>query len=175
MLSNVLLTCLSLLSVTTALPSSLGARSPTDTLSILVSRGIDPSGPIPSDATPLPNGGFSFAADSDASHWARAQALVKRGSSGLSITLWGDGHCGGPGAFFGNVQYGNSNVGERDFYLSVQYSGRALLDNEQMDLSKLVPNGSDKCARYVRTLGPRTPPGCYADGNSYSCMRLLTR
>lgn len=173
MLPNILL--LSLVSLASALSSPNASPSDAHALSTLASRGIDPLGPIPADATPLPNGGYSFSADSDTAHWVRAHnsPLSKRASSGLSITLWGLNNCGGPGAFFPNVEYGVSEVGGQDYYIGLEFKGRALLDNEQLDMSILLPAGQDKCAKYVTSLFGGSGAGCYAGLKAFSCMRLL--
>lgn len=169
MLRHLLLLSLSLLSVT-AFPT------PSETLAILAARGIDPRGPIPADATPI-DGGYTFAADSDAAHWSVAQAftpgstLGKRDSSGLSMTMWSTNSCGGSGAFFGNVQYGASQVGGLTYYQSIQFNGRALLSNEQADFSYINLLNGDRCATFQGSLGGRTPAGCYSVG-SFSCFRL---
>lgn len=172
MLLNVLLLSLSLLGSATALPSP----SPADSIAILSARGIDPAGPIPADAVPIPGGGFSFEADSDTSHWVRVQStsgLAKRQNSGLSMTMWAQAGCGGSGAFFGNVQYGASQVGSQSFYLSIQFPGRALLAKEQLDFSVINQLTGNRCATFVRTAPRQSGPGCFNEP-AFSCFRLFS-
>lgn len=167
MIFNVLILSLSLLGAATASPSASEAAG------ILSARGIDPFGSIPADAVAIPGGGFSFAEDSDTSHWVRVQnsALNKRASSGLSVTLWARSGCGGTGAFFSNVQYGVQSIGQQQ-YLAIEYRGRALLSNEQLDLSVDISGGADKCAHYVKSLPRSSGPGCF-NQPAFSCIRLL--
>lgn len=150
---------LSVIGLTTGLPSPSGSSA----LSILASRGIDPNGPIPSDVVPLPNGGYTFSADSNTAHWVRVHnaGLSKRAISGLSVTLWGGFTCDGNGAFFPNVEYAVSCLGAQEYYATVEFRGGALLGKEQMDFSRLVPGGADRCASYVESFVGGTPAGCY--------------
>lgn len=138
---------------------------------------IDFTGPIPSDATPLPNGGFSFTADSSAAIWARAQSslspLTARSNSGLSMTLWTAFGCGGAGAYFPNLQYGVQSVGPVTYYQSIQLNNRGLYGNEQLDFSQLRVQGGDKCADYQKSAPNGLGAGCHDEG-AFSCIRLLS-
>lgn len=62
------------------------------------------------------------------------------------------------------------SVGSQE-YFSIEYRGRALLGNEQLDLS-VDQGGADKCAKFVRTLPGGNAPGCYSQP-AFSCIRLL--
>lgn len=171
MLFKTLLLSLYLLGSATAYPSS-------STDNALLARSIDPSGPIPADAVPISGGGFSFSADSDTAHWVRAQTssgsdLTKRGSSGLSIAIWTNFGCSGSGAFFPNVQYGVQSVGSILYYQSIQFNGRALLGNEQLDFSQQLVLHGDKCAHYIGSAPNRLGAGCFDEG-AFSCFRLLS-
>lgn len=165
MIFNVILLSISLLGAATALPSPSVSEA-------LVARGIDPSGPVPADAVLVP-GGFTFAADSDAALWVRAQnaGLSKRDNSGLSITMWSLPSCKGSGSFIGNMPYDSPTVGQGQF-LSIQYNGRALLSNEQLDLSVENAGFSDKCAHFVKSYRSSDGSGCF-NGAAYSCIRLI--
>lgn len=169
MIFNVLLLSLSLIGSSTALPSASASNS----LAILAARGIDPSGPIPADAVALPGGGFSFAADSDTAHWVRAgnSDLTKRENSGLTVSMWSAPSCAGSGAVFPNMVYGQQSIGGLEKYISYEFRGRALLQNEQLDLSVIAFSGGDKCAKFVKTIKGGSAPGCL-NQVGFSCMRL---
>lgn len=150
--------------------------APTDDIfALCVKRGIDVAGPIPADATAIP-GGFTFTADSDASHWARAQVnlapqkLAKRINANIGIGMFTGDWCGGDGAWFDNVRYGNNNIGSRE-YKSVGISYRALRSDEQLDFSKTAK--SDKCGNYRYSAGKQTPVGCF-NSQPITCLRLTS-
>lgn len=145
-----------------------------DALTICAQRGIDVSGPIPSDATATENG-FTFEADSDASHWARAQIalatstdLTKREYANIGIGMFAQNNCGGQGAWFDNVQYDVQHVDHVNFF-SVGISYRGLRDNEHLDFSRL--QGSDYCGQYLYSAGFLTNVGCFSS-QAINCFRL---
>lgn len=174
MLFNTLLLSLSVLGAATA------TASPSASVDTLAVRDIDALGPIPADAVPMAGGGFSFAAGSDAAAWVRAHnaaidagsGLTKRQNSGLSVTLWEQAGCEGSGAFFPNVQYGQQSVGSLFYYIAIEYRGRALLANEQLDLSISVGLGTNKCELFRKSLPRQNGPGCF-NQPAFSCFRLL--
>lgn len=171
MLRKLLLVSLSLLSAVSATPTP----TTTDPLHILALRGIDPLGPIPADATPLPNGGYSFAADSDTAHWVLARdslPLSKRAVSGLSISMWSNPDCSGSGGFFGNVAYDRFHVGLITNYAAVLYNGRALLDNEQLDFYSVNTLNQDPCGIHVSTAARRSAAGCHVVGRPFGCFMM---
>lgn len=157
-----------------AAPTPAGDMS--DALAICAKRGIDVSGPIPGDSTAI-EGGFTFTADSDASHWVRAQfalapeQLSKRYHyANVGVGMFAQNGCTGDGAWFNNVIYGNQNVGGRD-YKSVGISYRALRSDEQLDFSS--KSGADQCAVYRYSAGKRTPVGCF-NSQVINCLRLTS-
>lgn len=185
MLVKLLLTTLTVLSTATALPAELTTHI-TESHRILARLGIDPSGPIPSDAVPMPGGGFSFEADSPTSHWVRVQpeiappadaaTLSERatsGYSGLSLTMWGGHLCDGSGAYVPNAKYGVQYVGDGPkWYNTLQWKGRALLSQEQLDISYVdSSHPSNKCGIFARSAKKGAPPQCFQTG-SYSCFNL---
>lgn len=92
------------------IPAAPVAVDLADAHSIAEARGIDITGPIPSDATAIP-GGYSFEADSDASVWVRAQlasstSLEKRQQANIGIGMFTAANCGGMGLWVENVRYG---------------------------------------------------------------------
>lgn len=174
MLPNLLLLTVALLGSASAfaVPSAYAA-----TYAILAARGIDPHGPIPLDAVPIPgtNGtGYTFEADSDTSHWVRTQHLSpKRDLSGLSITMWSFAGCQGGGSFFGNVQYfHNSITGSNKFYNAIDLQPRALLSSEKIDFSASNSKNLDPCGTYQFSSPKGMAPGC-RPLPGYTCFRLL--
>lgn len=75
--------------------------------------------------------------------------------------------------FFANVEYGVSLLGPRSDYQGVNYPGRALLNSEQLDVSKTPQGSADKCGLFLATLHGGTPAGCHQDFKLFSCVRLL--
>ncbi|KAL0631152.1 hypothetical protein Q9L58_009995 [Maublancomyces gigas] len=143
-------------------------------ISVCEQRGIDVRGPIPSDAKPT-EGGFTFEADSDAAHWARAQIalasspdLEKRAYANIGIGMFAQNLCNGQGAWFDNVQYDVQHVDHVNFY-SVGISYRGLRNNEHLDFSRL--SGSDWCGTYLYSAGFQTGVGCF-NSQTINCFRL---
>lgn len=137
-------------------------------------RGIDVRGPIPSDAKPI-EGGFTFEADSDSAHWARAQIMLasssdieKRQYANIGIGMFAQNFCKGQGAWFDNVQYNVQHIDRVNFY-SVGISYRGLRNNEHLDFSRL--SGRDWCGRYIFSAGSQTPVGCF-NAQTINCFRL---
>lgn len=175
MLVKILFTAFTLLSAVTALPTD-----PNESHRILKRLGIDPTGPIPSDAVLQPSGGYEFAADSPASHWARVQTntepptsmtLGKRGSPNLSMTMWQGGGCTGSGLYFANVQYHLQYFASNNYWYNSLQWGRPLLDQEQLDIStEDNKNLSDWCGVFMRS-APKRQSGCYHPP-SFTCFNL---
>lgn len=157
-----------------AVPSAYAA-----TYAILAARGIDPHGPIPLDAVPIPGTdgtGYTFEADSDTSHWVRTQHLSpKRALSGLSITMWSFTGCQGGGAYFGNVQYMQNSVSSsHNFYNAIDLQPRALLSSEKIDFSASMSANPDPCGTYLFSSPKGMGAGCRSLPG-YSCFRLLRK
>lgn len=175
---TLILLSLSLLGATSAIP----APSATNSLLVLASRGIDPTGPIPADATPLAGGGgYSFAADSDTAHWVLAAGAIpaspagtitKRDVSGLSISMWSENNCSGQGSVFNNVAYSVFQIGIKNTYTSSLYNGRALLTSEQLDYYSVNTLNGDACGIHVQTAANRSPAGCHGISRPFGCLRL---
>ncbi|KAL0636480.1 hypothetical protein Q9L58_004530 [Maublancomyces gigas] len=144
-------------------PMDLNAIS--NPLEVCAQRGIDVLGPIPSDAVPI-EGGFEFADDSDASHWARAQVAVatspdlkKREFANIGIGMFSSTGCTGRGAWFDNVQFTVQHATNVDLF-SVGISYRPMANGEHLDFSKL--NNGDWCGTYLYSAKANTPIGCFA-------------
>lgn len=147
----------------------------TSALTLASKLGIDPSGPPPSDAIPVP-GGFTFTADSDAAHWVRAQlslppaTLAARESSGMKVGIFVGSNCQGGGRYAENVDYNQQNVGDVNAeYHSILMATRQIRVNEQLDLS--LRSGSDLCAVFKGSVTGRGT-GCF-NQVPYSCFRLI--
>lgn len=167
--------------VATALAGALPAPGltpsveyPAGGLAICADRGIDVRGPIPSDAVPT-EGGFTFAAESDASYWAQAQIelagsadLEKREYANIGIGMFAQNGCGGQGAWFDNVQYDVQHIANLNLY-SVGISYRGLRNNEHLDFSRL--SGNDWCGSYLFSAGALTNVGCFST-QAINCFRL---
>lgn len=137
-------------------------------------RGIDVRGPITADAQPI-EGGFTFEADSDASHWARCQIalatspdLEKREYANIGIGMFAKDLCNGQGAWFDDVQYNVQSYATLNLY-SVGISFRGLRNNEHLDFSRL--SGTDWCATYLYSAGYMTGVGCF-NSQAINCFRL---
>lgn len=153
-----------------ALPASNGLvamdlNAINNPLEVCEERGIDVLGPIPSDAVPI-EGGFEFADDSDASHWARAQVAIatspdlkKREFANIGIGMFSSEGCTGRGAWFDNVQYTVQHATNVDLF-SVGISYRAMANGEHLDFSKLGAGG-DWCGTFLYSAGANTPIGCF--------------
>lgn len=141
-------------------------------LEVCEERGIDIFGSIPSDAKPIA-GGFEFEADSDASHWARAQLalstdLHKRQFAGIGIGMFESTTCNGRGAWFDNVQYTVQHATNVDLF-SVGISYRAMSNGEKLDFSKLA--GTDWCGTYLYSAKANTAIGCFSS-QAINCFNL---
>lgn len=150
------------------------AEYPAGGLAVCADRGIDASGPIPSDAVPI-EGGYTFAADSDASYWAQAQIelagssdLQKREYANIGIGMFAQNGCGGQGSWFDNVQYDVSHISNVNLF-SVGISYRGLRDNEHLDFSRW--NGNDLCGAYLFSAGFLTNVGCFST-QAINCFKL---
>lgn len=157
---------------TTALGIALPDLTP-KSVSICAERGIDIHGPIPSDAIPFA-GGYTFSADSNTSHWVRAQShsLAKRNSADIAITMWTFPGCKGPGAYFPNVQYEHQNVAPTQYFYNTIETHRGLRSGERLDFSQRTPQKPDDlCYRYLFTAQREMPAKCL-DVDTVSCFRL---
>lgn len=154
-------------------PADMSAAG--DALAVCAQRGIDPHGSIPSDANMRSPGTYEFAADSDASHWARAQValassneLEKRQAGNIGIGMWAQDNCSGQGVWVDNVNY-NVNYYTATNLFSVGISYRGLRNNEHLDFSKT--KGGDFCGTYTYSAGFQTPVGCF-NSQLINCFRL---
>lgn len=110
-------------------------------------------------------GGYSFAANSDALHWVRAQIALATSSdlekhewANIGIGMFAQNWCTGHGAWFDNVQYG-THYFDRTNLFTVGISYRGLRNNEHLDFSKLLKN--DWCGKYVSSAPRLAPVGCF--------------
>lgn len=150
-----------------------------DPIAICKQRGIDVHGPIPGDAVKGSDGGYHFAADSNAFHWVRAQLVeppktskrdleTRNDPANIGIGMFAQDWCNGQGAWFDDVVYGVHNYANINMY-SVGISYRGLRNNEHLDFSKL--SGNDYCGQYVYSAGYETPVGCF-NSQAINCFEL---
>lgn len=146
-----------------------------DPLAICEQRGIDPHGSIPSDANMVSAGTYEFAADSNASHWARAQVALaasaesaKRQAANIGIGMWAQDGCSGQGVWVDDANY-NVNYYTAVNMFSVGISYRGIRDNEHLDFSKT--KGGDFCGTYTYSAGFMTPVGCF-NSQQINCFRI---
>lgn len=166
--------------LSTAMPLSSGHLE--NALSMAENRGIDVSGPIPGDAQPT-DGGYTFAAGSDASVWVLAQIALptspdieKRQLANIGIGMFYGQWCLGGGLWVDNVSYGDPFYYNNVPFASVGISYRGLAAGEHLDFSKeLNTKGSsgppNLCGIYVYSAGAFTPVGCF-NSQPINCFRL---
>lgn len=156
--------------------SALSAAVPSpipEAHALAASRGIDITGPIPSDATPI-TGGYSFTADSDAAIWVRAQltpsSIEKRQLANIGIGMFAGQNCLGEGSWIDNVSYGSQTSRSVQF-MSVGISYRGLVAGEHLDFSKSTSTNLNLCGTYVYSAAPFTQIGCF-NSQPINCFRL---
>lgn len=177
MLSTILTTSLFLASALSASVPSPTAVDLSSSLTLASVLGIDPSGPPPSDATPVP-GGFTFAAGSAAEKWVIAQLtlpatpLAARELSGMKVGIFIDHDCKGGGRYAENVGYGVQNIADPDArYNSLLLATRQIRVDEQLDLS--LKQRTDACGFFQGSVTQRGT-GCF-NQLPFSCFRLIHR
>lgn len=182
MLPHILLSALfATAALSAAVPASLSTTTPFTiapldldaAYALAESLGVDPTGPIPSDAVAFP-GGYTFEADSPAALWTRLQlaprsaSLAPRQSASIGIGMWTGQNCNGSGMWVDNVTYG-AKTAQPGHFISVGISYRGLGQGEHLDFSRYA--ALNYCSIYVYSAAQFTGIGCW-NGPDVTCFEL---
>lgn len=106
--------------------------------------------------------------------FSRDTPISKRAVSGLSIRMFAGSNCDGVSAAIGNAVYDTNYIGSATGgYKSIQWLGRPLLNNEQVNTYRPTNDG-DLCSHFEQLVPRNSGTGCHTiKTTGFDCVRLI--